>query len=128
MLNVYILEDYKPYLAFLKQSVQNVLMIENLSDVRLIAESDPKILLDKVNQDNLSNALFFLDVEIVNSEQDGVTVADWVRSQSALAEIIFITSHSEAALRILTHRIAPLDLIAKSKKALPLSQGSMLTC
>lgn len=117
MLNVYILEDYKPYLSFLKQSLQNVLMIENLTDVRLIAESDPRILLDKVSKDNLSDSLFFLDIEIVNSEQDGVTVADWIRSQSAIAEIIFITSHSEAALRILTHRIAPLDLIAKSEKS-----------
>ncbi|WP_164508226.1 LytR/AlgR family response regulator transcription factor [Lapidilactobacillus wuchangensis] len=114
MLNVYILEDDERYLAFLKQSVSNTIMIEDISVAGIVAEKKPDALLNAIELNTLNTAIFFLDIEIIGNKNDGITVADWVRSKSPYAEIVFVTSHSEAAMRIITHRIAPLDLINKS--------------
>ncbi|WP_461215751.1 LytR/AlgR family response regulator transcription factor [Lacticaseibacillus sp. GG6-2] len=117
MLNIYLLEDYQPFLTFLTKSVQNVLMVEALTAINLVAETDPRRLIAQIDVDALDTSLFFLDIEISASSEDGVMVADWIRTRSATAEIVFVTSHAEAALQILTHQIAPLDLIPKTEDA-----------
>lgn len=114
MLNVYVLEDDDCYLAFLKQSINNTIMIEDIPIEKMIAEKKPEVLLNAVNLNKLNTSIFFLDIEITGNKNDGITVADKIRKSSPYAEIVFVTSHSEAAMRIITHRIAPLDLINKS--------------
>ncbi|RWZ61714.1 response regulator transcription factor [Lacticaseibacillus paracasei] len=113
MLNIYILEDNPSYLKFLKQELKNFIMIEELSANIKFATSSSDTLLQTIEQAPPEESLYLLDIEINTSTLSGVEVATAIRKISPYIEIIFVTSHSEAALSILTHKIAPLDLISK---------------
>lgn len=111
---IYVLEDTALHLRFLEKEIHNTIVIENLPcKIRLVTSASQDIMNDVnffINQD----CIFFLDIELTQSEFDGVQIATFIRSRTRNATIIFITNHPESALLILTNRIMPLDLIQKN--------------
>ncbi|MDG3062402.1 MULTISPECIES: LytR/AlgR family response regulator transcription factor [Lacticaseibacillus] len=114
MLNIYILEDNPAYLKTLTHELKNFIMIEELSATIKLATASPKTLLQTIKPAAEEDSLYLLDIEIDNSDLSGVDVATAIRNASLFTDIIFVTNHTEAALSILTHKIAPLDLIDKN--------------
>lgn len=121
MLNIYILEDNHAYLKTLTRELKNFIMIEELSATIKLATASPETLLQTINPASEEDSLYLLDIEIDNSDISGVDVATAIRNASLFTDIIFVTSHTEAALSILTHKIAPLDLIDKDA---PIAESS----
>lgn len=114
MQSIYILEDDPTYLQFLEHTVQDTILIENLSYEIRLATTDPTAVIQDTDQFTKQRCLFLLDIEIDDSELSGVQVATYIRTHTTNADILFITSHPESALLIVTSKIMPLDLIQKS--------------
>jgi len=62
-----------------------------------------------------TQALYFLDMEIDNNKLAGLNIAEKIRKDTQLAQIIFITTHDELSLTTLERKIAPVDYILKDK-------------
>ncbi|WP_052767558.1 MULTISPECIES: LytR/AlgR family response regulator transcription factor [Lacticaseibacillus] len=121
MLNIYILEDNPAYLKTLSHELKSFIMIEDLSASIKLATASPEALLQTIKPAAEKDSLYLLDIGIDNSDFSGVDVATAIRNASLFTDIIFVTSHTEAALSILTHKIAPLDLIDKDA---PIAEAS----
>lgn len=117
LLHVYILEDDPDYLAFLCNTVRRHTAFEELPATIEIATTSPDALISNIDQQTANDSIFFLGFGFTNSSKDGVDVALAIRKRSLYADIIFITGHIEKALTILSHKIAPLDLITKDSLA-----------
>ena len=59
--------------------------------------------------------LYFLDMEILNDKLAGLNMAEKIRQDTPLAQIVFITTHDELSLTTLERKIAPMDYILKDK-------------
>ncbi|KRL51932.1 LytR/AlgR family response regulator transcription factor [Lacticaseibacillus manihotivorans] len=116
MLNIYLLEDSDQQRAAYVQQVQTTCMIEGLDAQLQLATGDAQTLLDAQAPED---SLYLLDIELSGQALSGIDVAKAIRAKSLSAEIIFITSHPEAALLILTNQITPMDLIQKNADTLP---------
>lgn len=116
MLNIYLLEDSDQQRHAYAQQVQTTCMIENLDAQLQLATGVAQSLLDA---NAPADSLYLLDIELSGQALSGIDVAKMIRARSLTAEIIFITSHPEAALLILTNQIMPMDLIQKNADTLP---------
>lgn len=117
LLHVYILEDDPDYLAFLCNTVRRHISFEEWPAKIETATTSPDALISNIDQQTVNDSIFFLGFGFTNSSKDGVDVALAIRKRSLYADIIFITGHIEKALTILSHKIAPLDLITKDSSA-----------
>jgi len=59
--------------------------------------------------------LYFLDMEILDDKLAGLNIAEKIRQDTPLAQIVFITTHDELSLTTLERKIAPMDYILKDK-------------
>ncbi|MGC3333277.1 DNA-binding response regulator, partial [Enterococcus faecium] len=57
--------------------------------------------------------IYFLDIELEVSEMDGVAIGKLIRELVPLGKIIYVTSHTEMSMKILTSNIEPTDYIVK---------------
>lgn len=114
ILNIYILEDNPDYLTFIQETVQQYLLIEELPAKIRLATTSATELLAAVDWSAINDSIFLLDIELGDSATSGVDVATAIRRKSYYVDILFITSHVDEALRILEHKIAPLDMINKN--------------
>ena len=114
ILNIYILEDNPDYLTFIQETVQQYLLIEELPAKIRLATTSATELLATVDWSAINDSIFLLDIELGDSATSGVDVATAIRKKSYYVDILFITSHVNEALRILEHKIAPLDMINKN--------------
>ncbi|QVI34224.1 DNA-binding response regulator [Lacticaseibacillus chiayiensis] len=117
LLHVYILENDPDYLAFLCNTVRRHISFEEWPAKIEITTTSPDALISNIDQQTANDSIFFLGFGFTNSSKDGVDVALAIRKRSLYADIIFITGHIEKALTILSHKIAPLDLITKDSLA-----------
>ncbi|WP_424321444.1 response regulator transcription factor [Lacticaseibacillus chiayiensis] len=117
LLHVYILENDPDYLAFLCNTVRRHISFEEWPAKIEITTTSPDALISNIDQETANDSIFFLGFGFTNSSKDGVDVALAIRKRSLYADIIFITGHIEKALTILSHKIAPLDLITKDSLA-----------
>jgi two-component system response regulator AgrA len=113
MHSIYLLEDDPIHLQFLSHEVQNTIMIEALPYEIRMATDDPQAIINDVANFSKQRCLFLLDIELNHAKMDGVQLATFVRANTSNADIIFITSHPESALLIVTNKIMPMDLIQK---------------
>lgn len=63
---------------------------------------------------DISNAIFFLDIEL-NQDQNGVNIAEKIRQSNPNAQIIFVTAYDKYAPLTYRRRIGAIDYINKSE-------------
>ena len=102
------------YLTFIQETVQQYLLIEELPAKIRLATTSATELLATIDWSAINDSIFLLDIELGDSATSGVDVATAIRKKSYYVDILFITSHVDEALRILEHKIAPLDMINKN--------------
>lgn len=113
MLPIYLLEDDELQRKNYSEFINNSIMI-NDSDMELkLATDTSEKLLDSCDKE--TKGLFFLDMEIADNKIAGLEVAEKIKREMPLAQIVFITTHDELTLVTLERRIAPLDYIIKNK-------------
>ena len=115
MLQVYILEDDEQQRQNYQRLIESYIFIEGLDMQVDLATCSPEALLAKVSTQPDLRGLFFLDIELVNSDLDGLQVAERIRNQLNFAEIVFVTTHSEMAFLTFERKVEPLDYVLKDK-------------
>lgn len=113
MLQVYILEDDEQQRQNYQRLIESYIFIEGLDMQVDLATDNPETLLDKISTQSVSRGLFFLDIELKNSDLDGLQVAEKIRNQLSFAEIVFVTTHSEMAFLTFERKVEPLDYVLK---------------
>ena len=111
MIDIYICEDNQKQLSLFKKYISNSIMIECLDMEIARVTSDPHdIIKDFLTAEN--TGLFFLDIDL-NSDLNGLTLAQKIRQIQPRCFIIFITSHSEMSFLTFQYKVEALDFIIK---------------
>lgn len=115
MLNIFVCEDNAAQRRIIVQTIQNAVLIEEL-DMRLILDSgDPYELLEKVKTSQ-NTGIYFLDIDL-NSNMNGMKLAQQIRLFDPRGFIIFITTHSELSYMTFQYRVEAMDFVLKDNPA-----------
>lgn len=110
---VYLLEDNAIQREKYAEFIRNGILI---NDANLQLKSVTSTVEDfYTNYIPQEQGLYFLDMEIDNDKLAGLNVAERIRKDTPLAQIVFITTHDELSLTTLERKIAPMDYILKDK-------------
>lgn len=111
MIDVYICEDHPEQRKVISQYIRSVILIEEY-DMKIGMETeDPEKILEAVrNSENMG--LYFLDIEL-NTNMNGLVLADRIREYDPRGFIVFITSHSEMSFLTFQYKVEALDFILK---------------
>ncbi len=113
MLDIYVCEDNAIQRRGIVQIIQNTLLIEEL-DMRLVLDTgDPYALLEKASQ---NTGIYFLDIDL-NSDMNGLKLAQQIRLSDPRGFIVFITAHSEMSYMTFQYRVEAMDFVLKDNPA-----------
>lgn len=119
MLKVYICEDEYYQQLYLKEIISNTICIENYDMELSLVTSNPYKLLDNIKDTNYTG-IYFLDVHL-NSDIDGIKLAEKIRYYDPRCFIIFITADPSKSSKIFFHKVEAMDYILKTDfKSLPI--------
>ena len=107
MLNIFVCEDNAIQRRTIVQTIQNIILMEEL-DMQLILDTeDPYVLLEKVKASQ-GTGIYFLDIDL-NSDMNGMKLAQQIRLFDPRGFIIFITAHSELSYMTFQYRVEAMD-------------------
>ncbi|WP_334332214.1 LytTR family DNA-binding domain-containing protein [Companilactobacillus sp. HBUAS59544] len=112
MYPVYLLEDNPIQRQKFIKYIQNGIVINDANMALICAAADTEEFLQHYQA---KLGLYFLDMEIKEDKLAGLNLAEKIRQDVPLAQIIFITTHDELSLTTLERKIAPADYILKDK-------------
>lgn len=112
-MNIYLLEDEILQQQRLAGMIKDICGIEGITYLNLHATSRPVDVLSSLKNASLHN-LYFLDLEIDDEEQKGFAVAKEIRKSDPQGTIVFVTTHSELAIKTFEYHIGAVDFIDKS--------------
>ena len=115
MLNIFVCEDNDIQRQAIVQIIQNTVLIEEL-DMQLVLDTEnPYELLDKV-KNGQNTGVYFLDIDL-NSDMNGMKLAQQIRLFDPRGFIIFITAHSELSYMTFQYRVEAMDFVLKDNPA-----------
>ena len=115
MLNIFVCEDNTAQRRTIVQTIQNIVLIEEL-DMQLVLDTEnPYMLLEKVKT-NQNTGIYFLDIDL-NSSMNGMKLAQQIRLYDPRGFIIFITAHSELSYMTFQYRVEAMDFVLKDNPA-----------
>lgn len=113
MFPVYLLEDNEIQRAKYAEFIKNGILINDANlELKSTSGTVTDFLANYVPQEQ---GLYFLDMEIQDDKLAGLNIAEKIRKNTPLAQIVFITTHDELSLTTLERKIAPMDYILKDK-------------
>lgn len=115
MQRILICEDQKAILDILWGISQNYIMMENLAIEVFLACTNPKELMNTLENHLHTGDLYFLDIDLKH-EITGFTLAKWIRKQDPSAKIVFVTTHTELAMLTFQYQIEAMDFIIKDEE------------
>lgn len=111
MLKIYICEDIDIQRETLRNTVENIIMIEELDMEIACVSDDPNEIIDTVRNTN-EVGIYFLDIDL-KTDMNGLTLAQKIREYDPRGFIIFVTTHSEMSYMTFIYKIEALDFILK---------------
>ncbi len=115
MLDIFVCEDNASQRRTVVKIIQNTVLIEEL-DMRLALDTgDPYMLLEKVKTSQ-NTGIYFLDIDL-NSNMNGMKLAQQIRLYDPRGFIIFITAHSELSYMTFQYRVEAMDFVLKDNPA-----------
>lgn len=111
MLKVYICEDNLEQRNRVEAYINEIIAEENLRMECVCATEDPHVILDCVKEED-REGIFFLDIDL-QSDMNGIELADKIRKIQPRCYIIFITSHSEMSYLTFFYKVEAMDFIIK---------------
>ena len=115
MLNIFVCEDNAIQRQTIVQTIQNIILMEEL-DMQLVLDTeDPYVLLERVKASQ-DTGIYFLDIDL-NSDMNGMKLAQQIRLFDPRGFIIFITAHSELSYMTFQYRVEAMDFVLKDNPA-----------
>lgn len=111
-LPIFLCDDDSVLVQYYKSVIENWIMINDYDMELIFATTDPDDIFLYLKRNSITNCLFFLDIDLGMS-LDGIDIAQQIRSDNEFAQIVFITSHQELAIKTLQRQISPLNYIVK---------------
>ena len=115
MLNIFVCEDDTMQRRTIVKIIQDIVLIEELDMQLALDAGDPYVLLDKVRA-NRNTGIYFLDIDL-NSDMNGMKLAQQIRLYDPRGFIIFITAHSELSCMTFQYRVEAMDFVLKDNPA-----------
>lgn len=113
MIPIYICEDDPKQLEMITTVIKNRIMIENLGCYIHFVTSNSQDLLTSVQINTAPFGIYFLDIELKDSELNGIELGKKIRDLDPSGKIIYVTSYTDLSLIILKNNIEPTDYIIK---------------
>lgn len=115
MLDIFICEDNAAQRQTVVNIIQNIVLIEELDMQLTLDTGDPYMLLEKVRTSQ-NTGIYFLDIDL-NSNMNGMKLAQQIRLYDPRGFIIFITAHSELSYMTFQYRVEAMDFVLKDNPA-----------
>lgn len=116
MIQIYVCDDNQPQLDTYSNIIQGFLAFEEASLVFALATPDPYALLKK-RRENKATGLYFLDIDL-QSDINGLELAQQLRALDPRGYIVFITTHSEMLSLTFQYQVEAMDFILKDQPEL----------
>jgi len=113
MLSVLICEDDAQQRINIEKITNNHITAKNYAMEIALSTSDPTALLNHVEKNQNSSAIYLLDVNLKH-EINGIALASALRKIDVNGIIIFITTHLELSFLTFEHKVEAMDYIAKT--------------
>lgn len=113
MIQVYLCEDNQTQLENYSDIIKKALAFDESGFIFAIATSDPYTLLTK-RKENKNSGLYFLDIDL-QSQINGLELAQQLRAIDPRGYIVFITTHSEMLSLTFEYKVEAMDFILKDK-------------
>lgn len=117
MLPVFICEDNPVLLQQYRQTIENLILIEEYDIELLTAVTTPEELLQAASRHYSQNAhagFYLLDIDL-QASMDGFELAQQIRAFDSRGFIVFITTHSEMAMLTFKYKVEAMDFILKDE-------------
>lgn len=115
MINIYICEDDPKQLKHIVRVVEEIVFMDQLDLNVTLATDDPYEIISAVKDQSGIN-LYFFDVDL-DTDINGIQLAEKVRQYDASGAIVFITTHAEMTYLTFKYKIEALDYIIKDDYA-----------
>ena len=115
MLDIFVCEDNASQRRTVVNIIQNTVLIEELDMQLTLDTGDPYMLLEKVKTSQ-NTGIYFLDIDL-NSNMNGMKLAQQIRLFDPRGFIIFITAHSELSYMTFQYRVEAMDFVLKDNPA-----------
>ncbi len=118
MIHIYLCEDDNRQLTRWKNTVEKYLLMNSTDSQLYCAASSPEELLS-VRKKSSVIGLYFLDIDL-QSDKNGLELAQEIRKYDPRGYIVFVTTHSEMAVLTFRYKVEAMDFIVKDEiKTLP---------
>ena len=115
MLDIFVCEDNAAQRRTVVNIIQNTVLIEELDMQLTLDTGDPYMLLKKIKTSQ-NTGIYFLDIDL-NSNMNGMKLAQQIRLYDPRGFIIFITAHSELSYMTFQYRVEAMDFVLKDNPA-----------
>ncbi len=114
MIDIYICEDNEKQLLAIKQKIENYVAMEQLDMQITVASQKPEDIVQQARHSK-NCGLYFLDIDLKNSEMNGFLMAQEIREIEPRCFIVFVTSHIELCAYTFRYKVEALDFIMKDE-------------
>lgn len=113
-MNIYILEDDLYQRNRIKEVIKEIRTTSNFRIKKIFDTGRPEELIESIVERGC-HMLFFLDIEIKESQKKGLDIAKKIRELDRYATIVFVTTHSEFSFLTYSYQVSALNFIAKDQ-------------
>lgn len=114
--NIFILEDDLIQRCRLMRLVKEVAFSNRIEIKKIMDTGKPQELIENIECYLGTQTLYFLDIEIKDSEKKGLEVAKIIRKLDRFASIVFVTTHSEFASLTYSYQVSALQFLTKDQE------------
>lgn len=113
MLNVFLCEDNTKQRDIIENIIKKIILFEDYDLCLSCSTDNPHTILEKI--DNIAGTgIYFLDIDL-NSDINGLVLAQKIRQKDPRGFIVFVTTHSEMSYMTFKYKVEALDFIIKDK-------------
>lgn len=112
-MKICILEDDPKQRQKLQYCVADIIAEEGWKDAVIKAYPEPERLIKEIDATDIRH-IYFLDIQIKNTQKQGLETAQAIRTADPYSTIVFITTHSEFLRLTFDYQVSAFDFIDKS--------------
>lgn len=113
MLKVFVCEDDELQKNSIENFIRNTIIAENMDMEIVLSTGNPHDVIGYL-KNKLISGLYFLDVDL-NSDINGIELAEQIRKYDPRGFIVFVTTHAEMSYLTFKYKVEAMDYIIKDK-------------